>query len=427
MLDSDITDALAETLGQIDREKQATDAMAAVEKARFRAVGERHPARCFFSKLALDLEARVDWDAGTAYTDGKVMAFSPAFINCLTPDEVHGVVIGHEPMHDGFLHFDRGRKLFEEDSELANIAADLEINPKCIEAGFVLPKIAIFPGKGQFAKMPPGLTMEEYYYRLRKEAHEGSPAPGEGEGGGDSNKGDGQGDTKVKPGNDPGGCGGFRPAPDDATTQARKAAWQGKVAAAAQSMRGKGDLPGFLQAMINDVLKPKRDPWGMLQEHLTRLAKTDLSWLKPNRRTVSQGLWLPARHGYALGNLALLVDCSGSIGDDDMRRMAGLMESLLGLNPGKLTIIYHTTVVTHVEEWTPDDGELKIERHGCGGTSHRDAFAEIFNMGVEPAVIIALTDLETTYPEDPGCPVLWVDVSTYGYKPPFGKVVCVAE
>ena len=433
-----MSNPLSDILGQIDREKQVADALARVEDARFRAVGDRNRARAFYTKLAIDLKPVVDWDCGTAYTDGAVVAVNPAFILSLPPEQVHGVVLGHETLHCAQMHFSRGRTFWVEDQETANIAADLEINPMCEEAGYQLPASALFPGRGVYRDLPVGLTFEEYY-RLLKQKKQGQPVDKKSGGGGNGGSPDNQpgdkpgkpGDDATKPGegkgNDPGGCGGFRPAPDEATAKAKEAEWQGKVAAAAQSVRGKGDLPAYLTQYLASILKPKRDPWGLLQDYLTRLAHCDQSWCKPNRRLLSQGIHIPGKAGYALGDLALLVDCSGSIGQDDMRRMAGLMESLLGLHPGKLTLIYHTTGVTHVDEWTPNDGELEIVRHGSGGTSHVAAFAEILDRDINPAVIVALTDLETDFPQDPGVPTLWVDVSRNGREPPFGKVVCVAE
>lgn len=71
---------------------------------------------------------------------------------------------------------------------------------------------------------------------------------------------------------------------------------------------------------------------------------------RPNRRTLSQGSWLPSRTGHELGDVALLVDTSKSIHDEQLALVAEFLEGVLSANPGKLWIIYHTVEIYHVEE-----------------------------------------------------------------------------
>lgn len=122
----------------------------------------------------------------------------------------------------------------------------------------------------------------------------------------------------------------------------------------------------------------------------------------------------------------LLVDTSGSIGQEQIDLIAGFLEGVLSANPGKLTVIYHDHKVQGVEEWTPEDGPLELHPVGGGGTSHVPAFQEIENRGLEPSVILAATDLETCFPDDPGIPTIWVAVEDNGVLPPFGQYVCIA-
>jgi len=139
---------------------------------------------------------------------------------------------------------------------------------------------------------------------------------------------------------------------------------------------------------------------------MTRAVKTEQNWSRLNRRALARGLYLPSRHAHELGDVALLVDTSSSIDDDDLARIAGFLEGVLAANPGKLWVIYHTTDVYRVDEWVPEDGPLHLEKEQSGGTSHLAAFQEIKNRGIEPAVILAATDLETEFPDDPGIPTI---------------------
>ena len=411
---SDPFDALDKALETVDgvvekinADKRAQEAAQAVEDCRFRAVGERSAARAFFTSLALALEPCVDpsGEIETAATDGKRLPFNPEWVLGLSPEERYGVMIGHEPMHCAMEHFARMRGM--DDGKAAQIAADLEINPICRDAGFTLPREAIFPGVGEYAHCPPGKTMEEYYALVQQKRQE-------------SNQGDGG------EGNDPGGCGGVMPAPDQASAEHSANTWKGRVAAAAQNASRRGSLPGSLERWVERILKPKVDPWEVLREFMTRAVKTEQNWSRLNRRALARGLYLPSRHANELGDVVLLVDTSGSIGQEQIDLIAGFLEGVLSANPGKLTVIYHDHKVQGVEEWVPEDGPLELHPVGGGGTSHVPAFQEIENRGLEPSVILAATDLETCFPDDPGIPTIWVSVEDNGVLPPFGQYVCIA-
>ena len=185
-------------------------------------------------------------------------------------------------------------------------------------------------------------------------------------------------------------------------------------------------MPGSLQRWVDRILKPAVDPWEILREYMTRTVKAGAQqWARPNRRVLSQGLYLPTRQSHELGDVVLLVDTSVSIGDDQLALMAGFLEGVLAANPGKLTVIYHTTNVYNVVDWVPEDGPLKLTKEQSGGTSHIPAFQEIENRGLDPAVILCATDLESRFPPDPGIPTIWVDM-VGGHTPPFGQYVDVS-
>lgn len=284
---SDPFDALDKALETVDgvvekinADKRAQEASQAVEDCRFRAVGERSAARAFFTSLALALEPSVDssGEIETAATDGKRLVCNPDWILGLKPEERYGVVIGHEPMHCAMEHFARMRGM--DDTRAAQVAADLEINPICRDAGFTLPREGIFPGEGQYRHCPPGKTMEEYYVLVKEEKREGQ----------EGNDGEGQGSE----GQDPGGCGGVIPAPDQASAEHSANTWKGRVAAAAQNASRRGNLPGSLERWVERILKPKVDPWEVLREYMTRAVKTEHSWSRLNRRALCVGSTCPA-------------------------------------------------------------------------------------------------------------------------------------
>jgi hypothetical protein len=75
-----------------------------------------------------------------------------------------------------------------------------------------------------------------------------------------------------------------------------------------------------------------------------------------------------------------------------------------------------------VDEWRSTDGPLELTPVGGGGTSHVCGFAWLKKDGRSPACVVALTDLDTEFPPDPGVPILWA-VTGEWTEAPFGRVV----
>jgi hypothetical protein len=86
----------------------------------------------------------------------------------------------------------------------------------------------------------------------------------------------------------PGGCGSVRDAGDGspAQQQASEARWQVAVAQAVRiaEVRGRSDLPTGLARAVEEIIQPSV-PWPeVLREFLTRTARNEYRWNRPNRR-----------------------------------------------------------------------------------------------------------------------------------------------
>ena len=121
-----------------------------------------NPVAPFFSSCIMQIDIS-ESNCKTMATDGKKIIYNKAFVESITDNQLMGVLV-HEVWHVLLLHHTRsgGR-----DKELWNVAADLAINPICIEQNLVLPPGGLFPGQGNFASLPLGLTAEEYYKLLQ--------------------------------------------------------------------------------------------------------------------------------------------------------------------------------------------------------------------------------------------------------------------
>ena len=110
----------------------------------------------FFGTLCLRLKLVPVPSFPTMATDGRCIAYNPAFIEKLSPAELEGV-LAHEIMHLALAHHCRRG---ERDAQLWNEATDYAVNPILIYSGITLPKDALIDPA--FAD----LGAEEIYARL---------------------------------------------------------------------------------------------------------------------------------------------------------------------------------------------------------------------------------------------------------------------
>jgi predicted metal-dependent peptidase len=407
-------DPLAELDRLVKRQTAEEEAAAAIARARTALILGTTAKSVFFATLALRLRPEPDWTTQTMATDGRGLFYNPEWTNALPPDERTGVVV-HEVMHCAMAHHARrcGR-----DPEGWNVAADLAINQLIVDSGMKLPACGLYPGKGQYAHLPPGLSAEEYYSLLQKKGGQGGN--GQGQGGGTPTPGQGGGTP------DPGGCGGVRDPgqgnPADAAQS--EADWKQALAEARNAAKTRGDLPGGLGVAVDAVVNPPADWRAVLREFVSKWVRSGCSWTSPNRRFVAQGLYLPGKRSQALGEVVVAVDCSGSVGPDELGVFANELNAILDAYPCTVSVVYHDAVVLKVDEHSTEDGPLALEPVGGGGTDHGPVFEWLAGHDGEPACVVALTDLVTSFGSVvPDAPVLWAVTGGCKTKPPFGSVV----
>lgn len=350
----------------------------------------------FFATLAMGLKLQVREDLPTMATDGEHIFFNPDWVATLSDENLKGV-IAHEVCHVAHLHHTRrmGRE-----PERWNIACDVAINHILEDAGFALPP-------GQHTQYPhlKNLSSEAVYNKL---------PPGTG-------KGQGQ---------DPNGWGGILDAPGPNGTKASpsdmaQAEQQAKVSTinAAHIAKARGKLPGSLQGLVKDYTNPRLDPKQVLRDFLDRQSKGDYSWDRPNRRFIQQGIYLPRLNCRTMGELAIIVDTSGSVDDSMLRDIGGfLVATFEQCKPERVTVLYTDAIVQRVD--TYEQGELfTMSAPGRGGTDLRTGFRKIEELGLDPTGILVMTDCETPFPDyPPDAPVIWLNTGDENTQVPFGEI-----
>jgi predicted metal-dependent peptidase len=348
-----------------------------------------HP---FVGSVALGMPMRLDDTIPTACTNGKEIRFNPSFLDDLTDEQVT-FLVAHECFHPMLEHNHRrqGRN-----HKKWNMAADYVINQLLIDE-----KIGKFIDGGCYNPsiyQAGGGTSDGIYNILP-----------------DSNDGDG---------NEPGGTGSdLEDAPGSPAEQAQDAAeWKVKVAQAAQAAKMMGKLSANMQRLVDETLAAKVD-WRDVLRKFVEKCKTDMrSFSRPNRRFLSQGLYLPSVTGEALGEIVVAVDCSGSISPRVINEFAAEVRMIKeDGNPSALHVIYFDAEVSHYEHFGRDD-TLHIEPHGGGGTAFSPVFRYMAERNIEPVATVFLTDLCCNdFGPAPDHPVLWV--SNELDEAPWGEVV----
>jgi predicted metal-dependent peptidase len=350
-----------------------------------------HP---FVGAIALGMPHTYSDAVPTAATNGKRVLYNPEFVSDLTDDQLK-FLVAHECMHPMLEHNFRRQS---RDPKKWNMAADYVINQLLVDEG-----IGKFIDGGCLNKdlYDAGQGVSEQIYTLLPDQGEGGGGGGDGIGGTGQDLEDGEG---------------------TAQDQAQAAAeWKVKVAQAAQAAKMMGKLSAGMARLVDSILNPTVDWREVLQKFVTKHKTDERSFSRPNRRFLSQGLYMPSRSGEVMGPIAFLVDCSGSVDDVQLAQMAAEIRMVHeDLRPEKLHVVYFDSEVSHYECYGPDDS-LDIRFHGGGGTDVRAAFDYLDQHGHADDVVctVVLTDGYTGYPPPPAYPTIWA--MTTDVTAPFGE------
>ena len=367
----------------------------------------------------------------TAATNGSSVIYGGKFMEGLD-NPTRRFVILHEYYHIMFMHMTHLKDLFDEDAQLANIAADLTIN-------ISLDKTAGSKADG-FIKVWEHAALDYKYdnmstreiYRLLKQQQQkkggggGQGKPGQGvrsAGGGQAS----QFDEHQKP--DASG-----PASQQPLSQEQiKELHQQVDTALRQGAQMAGRMNGTLDRSITDLLEVTVNWEEELQDFVrTHAAGNDLStWRKPSRRWMARDIYQPSRYSEAAKRITIGCDTSGSIGEDQLRRaMTEIKSACDTVHPEMVDIIYWDAQVAGHEKYEGDSiaSIADVTKPKGGGGTRVGAMREYMEReDIKPDCIIIFTDgyVENTWGENKWpAPVLWC-VSTKGMVAPFGKTLYV--
>jgi len=380
-----------------------------------------HP---FFGTLLFRLGVRPSSSIATMATDGVSLFYNPQFVDTLNAAELAGV-LAHEVMHPALQHHTRRG---DRDRARWNMACDYAINPILLDAGLTLPKDVLIDNRFR------GMSAERIYNLIEEdEKQDGSSGQPDNQPGNGSETPEDGSLQNDESGNDPqvpstpGGVGQVLDAPEaeaesgpSVAEQARE--WQIAVEQAETVAKVAGKLPGGAVRALEASEAAKVDWRELLRRAWSDTIPADYSWSRPNRRHVWAGLYLPGITSEGVGEIAIAVDCSGSVNS----RQLGLFEAeirsiLAGQRPRLVHVLYFDATVQKVETYQAGL-PVSLSPVGGGGTDFRPCFDWIQEHGVSPQALVFLTDLCGTFPsEAPNYPVIWASTETR--RAPFGQVV----
>jgi len=356
----------------------------------------RHP---FFGNMATRLRilAADDW-LPTAAVDGRNLYYNTQFFNAMDNKEIE-FVIAHEILHMVFDHLGRRE---DRNPMLYNIAADYKVNnllvrdrignkPSIVDCFQDFKYDAdtseeIYDKLFEDAKKR-GEELEELLEQLEKEGemldeHLDDNGDGDGEEGEEQKDANGNNVSKKRS--------------KFSKEELKKIKDEIKEATinAAQSA-GAGNTPGEIQRMIKELTEPKMSWRELLRQQIQSTIRNDYTFARPSRKGWHTGAILPGMNFDETIDIAIALDMSGSIGNEQARdflsEIKGIMDEYKDYN---IKLWCFDTKVYNEQDFSADGGEdlLDYEIFGGGGTDFDANWNYMKEQDYVPKKFIMFTD-----------------------------------
>jgi predicted metal-dependent peptidase len=395
--------------------RHETSAAERIRKARTALLLD-HP---FFGSLLFRLKSEEDRVIPTMATNGVVLRYNPVFVDTLNAATLAGV-LAHEVMHPALQHHTRRAK---RDPRRWNEACDYAINPLLLDAGLSLPDDVLVDPRFR------GMSAEQIYNLREAEAQPESDEQSESEpnddlAGNPAGCGDDAEESQVPESS--GGVGQVIDAPEtdegSPSVEEQVRDWNIAVNQAATLAQQAGKVPAGLKRTLEGAAEAQVDWRELLRRLWSDTIPADSSWVRPNRRHIWSGLYLPGVVREGAGEIAIAVDCSGSVNARQLRLFEAEVRSILeGQRPERVHVLYFDAEVQKVDTYAAGE-MLHLDPVGGGGTEFGPCFDWLNEHGIRPQTMVFLTDLYGSFPESaPDYPVIWA--STGSRQAPFGSVI----
>ena len=372
----------------------------------------QHKTFCAYSGILACGKVKVGDDVSTAATNGWDVIYNPSFIeqHMKSDPELRFLVL-HEAQHKAYRHLHVWRVLHEEHAQLANIAADHFVNLSLQDMdageGFVkMPALGVQP-EPKYR----GWSVKQIFDDLKQQMQDGK---GKGSGDGDGmDEHDWDGATDGDPTKD-----------QEKANEIQRAIRQGEIVRRKMAGKGAGNADG----VFGDLIQPKIDWKKVLREFITETCagRDEASWRRPNRRFLSDDVYMPSMFGTTMTELVIGFDTSGScFGGTEMTAFVSNSQTIIeDVKPSKVPVIYWDTEVAGHQ--TFEEGQFAVQDlqpKGGGGTDGAVLFDYLRDNNIKPQAIVQFTDGYVGDWGNTDVPTLWA--VTTDMKAPFGTTIQV--
>jgi predicted metal-dependent peptidase len=385
----------------------------------------RHP---FFGNMATRLRilAADDW-LPTAAVDGRNLYFNTQFFNAMNNKEIE-FVVAHEILNMLFDHLGRRE---ERNPMLYNIAADYIVNNILVRDRIgTSPSIVNCFQDFKYEGWMSEEVYDDLFEQAKKNGEEALQQLGEmldehldneGEDGEDGEAGeegkDGKGNSISK-----------KPAKysKEEMKQIKDEVKESMINAAQAA--GAGNTPAAVQRMIKELTEPKMNWRELLRQQIQSTIKSDYTFSRPSRKGQMSGAILPGMNYQDTIDIAVALDMSGSIGNEQARdflsEIKGIMDEYQDYN---IKLWCFDTKVYNEQDYSSDGGDdlLDYEIMGGGGTDFMVNWTYMKETGYVPKKFIMFTDgyAWDSWGEEDYCDTVFVIHSHHdkNVQAPFGQ------
>ncbi len=381
--------------------------------------------RPFIGALVLHLPFEPAAWVESIATDARRLYFNPRYIDRLSFKQTQ-FVLAHVAMHCALGHFSRRAHRIR---QRWDIACDHAVNLLLAEEGMEAPPGALHDVRFR------GLVAEEIYPLLAGDQSDmpldghlfDAPGGAQGAAGRDAavmpDREPAAAGTEAEPtftsGDEPWSDAGVHARRDSGGENAMRASvpaleslsqtWQMRLAAAAHQARHAGRLGASWQRLLERFIEPQL-PWrSLLARYLASCARDDYSFQRPSRR---EGPAILPRLSCGQIELFVVLDSSGSVGDEELRAFATEIDALKGQVRARVTLQACDCALAPQGPWVFEPWEpivLPDRFTGGGGTDFTPAFDWIARASLRPDVLLYFTDAEGDFPPvAPPYPVIWL-------------------
>jgi len=366
-----------------------------------------HPFFSFLVSQIRLIESKTETE--TLGTDGSRIYYNPDYTNKRSITELI-FILCHEILHIINLHPSRRHS---RDPKLFNVACDYCVNDILVKSELVPPREVLLDDKYS------GMIAEQVYDDLFQNAKKVSAnmcclddhslwnKPGRG---------------PAKPGSDE----EKRLGPELTPERVREIA-----VGAYHAAKMIGKVPGGVERMFEEIMRPKINWEQVLYRFVERLEKDDYTYSRYNRRYEPCGVYLPSIREEDGLQLGVGIDVSGSIGAGELTRF---VTELIAIARQKIQVKMRFIILdcTIQDEFDLDNSkpisaiveELRRRVKGGGGTDMSPAIQE-FDKRPELAAVIIFTDGFIPPPVKPkrNMKVLWA--LTHDCDLPYGQKILI--